>query len=297
MAPALGLALSQAHRLGRGPHRRDAELLPSTTSGPQAPEIDQPARTAQRGDQAPHPSGPHLPESGLLPAAGPGALRRDPRRVARRSPLPEYGLPQGAEEGPAASRSLKIATSTSAMTPNLHNLTYTTRHARRGRRRSSSARLSASMTPHEFIAKWRAAELKERSASQEHFIDLCRLLGEPTPAEADPSGEAYCFRARRAQGHRRRRLGRCLEAPPFRLGVQGQAGGSGRGVRSAPLVCAGAGESSAADRLRHAAVPDPHELDQLRQQDPRIRSRRPGRRRNSRPAQVGVLGPGAAATG
>ena len=49
------------------------------------------------------------------------------------------------------------------------------------------------MTPYEFIAKWRASELKERSASQEHFIDLCRLLGEPTPAEADPTGEAYCF--------------------------------------------------------------------------------------------------------
>ena len=49
------------------------------------------------------------------------------------------------------------------------------------------------MTPYEFIAKWRAAELKERSASQEHFIDLCRLLGEPTPAEADPTGETYCF--------------------------------------------------------------------------------------------------------
>ena len=49
------------------------------------------------------------------------------------------------------------------------------------------------MTPHEFIAKWRASELKERSASQEHFIDLCWLLGEPTPAEADPTGEAYCF--------------------------------------------------------------------------------------------------------
>ena len=49
------------------------------------------------------------------------------------------------------------------------------------------------MTPAAFIAKWRAAELKERSASQEHFIDLCRLLGEPTPAEADPTGESYCF--------------------------------------------------------------------------------------------------------
>ena len=49
------------------------------------------------------------------------------------------------------------------------------------------------MTPGAFITKWRASELKERSASQEHFIDLCRLLGEPTPAEDDPKGERYCF--------------------------------------------------------------------------------------------------------
>lgn len=49
------------------------------------------------------------------------------------------------------------------------------------------------MTPHEFIAKWKNADLKERAASQEQFIDLCRLLGEPTPAEADPKGEWYAF--------------------------------------------------------------------------------------------------------
>ncbi|MCY3701909.1 MAG: class I SAM-dependent DNA methyltransferase [Rhodospirillales bacterium] len=49
------------------------------------------------------------------------------------------------------------------------------------------------MTPGAFIAKWRASELKESSAAQEHFIDLCRLLGEPTPAQADPTGEHYCF--------------------------------------------------------------------------------------------------------
>ena len=50
-----------------------------------------------------------------------------------------------------------------------------------------------STEPSAFIAKWRASELKERSAAQEHFIDLCRLLGEPTPAEADPTGDRYCF--------------------------------------------------------------------------------------------------------
>ena len=49
------------------------------------------------------------------------------------------------------------------------------------------------MEPIEFIVKWRKSELKERSASQEHFLDLCRMLGEPTPAEADPSGQNYCF--------------------------------------------------------------------------------------------------------
>ena len=46
---------------------------------------------------------------------------------------------------------------------------------------------------HACITKWRSSELKERSASQEHFIDLCRLLGGPTPAEGNPAVETYCF--------------------------------------------------------------------------------------------------------
>ena len=62
-----------------------------------------------------------------------------------------------------------------------------------GREPGPWATLSAPMTPHEFINKWQASALKERSGSQEHFLDLCRLLGEQTPAEADPSGETYCF--------------------------------------------------------------------------------------------------------
>ena len=49
------------------------------------------------------------------------------------------------------------------------------------------------MTPGEFIVEWRSSELKERSGSQEHFIDLCRMLGEPTPADADPVGDSFCF--------------------------------------------------------------------------------------------------------
>ena len=49
------------------------------------------------------------------------------------------------------------------------------------------------MTPGAFIAKWRASELKERSAAQSHFNDLCRLLGEPSPTDADTTGDWYCF--------------------------------------------------------------------------------------------------------
>ena len=39
------------------------------------------------------------------------------------------------------------------------------------------------MTPHEFIAKWRASTLTERSASHQHFLDLCEPLDEPKPAD------------------------------------------------------------------------------------------------------------------
>jgi len=42
------------------------------------------------------------------------------------------------------------------------------------------------LTPEEFIKKWQAAELKERAAAQSHFNDLCHMLGEPTPTDADP---------------------------------------------------------------------------------------------------------------
>lgn len=49
------------------------------------------------------------------------------------------------------------------------------------------------MTPSEFAAKWRKSTRTERAASQEHFIDLCRMLGQKTPNEADPHGDWYAF--------------------------------------------------------------------------------------------------------
>jgi hypothetical protein len=49
------------------------------------------------------------------------------------------------------------------------------------------------MTPREFILKWREHALTERAAAHSHFIDICRLVGHPTPSEADPRGETYAF--------------------------------------------------------------------------------------------------------
>ena len=48
-----------------------------------------------------------------------------------------------------------------------------------------------------FKTKWHAYKGKESSAYQEHFNDLCRLLGQPTPAEADLSGtDFFAFQKR-----------------------------------------------------------------------------------------------------
>lgn len=51
----------------------------------------------------------------------------------------------------------------------------------------------AVLTPAEFAHKWAGNTRTERAAAQEHFIDLCRMLGVQTPNEADPTGADYAF--------------------------------------------------------------------------------------------------------
>lgn len=46
-----------------------------------------------------------------------------------------------------------------------------------------------SLTPQEFVNKWKRAEARERQSVQEHFLDLCALVGHPTPMAYDPTGE------------------------------------------------------------------------------------------------------------
>ena len=49
------------------------------------------------------------------------------------------------------------------------------------------------MTPQDFIRKWKPVALTERATAQEHFLDLCRLVGHPTPVEDDPAGDHFAF--------------------------------------------------------------------------------------------------------
>ncbi len=44
-----------------------------------------------------------------------------------------------------------------------------------------------------FVARWQRSTLTERSAAQQHFLDLYAVLGEPTPAAPDSAGTSYTF--------------------------------------------------------------------------------------------------------
>lgn len=49
------------------------------------------------------------------------------------------------------------------------------------------------MTPQDFIRKWSDSRIKESAGAQSHFNDLCALLNEKTPIDADRDGEWYAF--------------------------------------------------------------------------------------------------------
>jgi hypothetical protein len=51
----------------------------------------------------------------------------------------------------------------------------------------------AALTPQAFSKRWGESTLTERSSYQQHFLDLCDVLGAPKPAEKDPKGEFYTF--------------------------------------------------------------------------------------------------------
>lgn len=49
------------------------------------------------------------------------------------------------------------------------------------------------LTPQDFVSKWKRVTAREKQTYQEHFLDLCRLIGHQTPNEADPTGTRFAF--------------------------------------------------------------------------------------------------------
>lgn len=51
------------------------------------------------------------------------------------------------------------------------------------------------MLPQEFVSKWRGNTSSERRVYQQHFLDLCALVGHGTPAALDPESKFFTFEA------------------------------------------------------------------------------------------------------
>jgi len=67
------------------------------------------------------------------------------------------------------------------------------RDTRRGGGSISDLPVATSLSLPTFIARWQEMQLSERSAAQQHFLQLCQVLGQQTPAEVDPTGAFYTF--------------------------------------------------------------------------------------------------------
>ncbi len=118
------------------------------------------------------------------------------------------------------------------------------------------------MTPQQFITKWQRVQLSERSASQQHFLDLCELLEQPKPAAADPDGTEYTFErgvSKTGGGDgwadvwKRHHFGWEYKGKHKDLAAAYQS-------RRAGTLSRGPGEPAAPGRLRHGPIRGPHEL-------------------------------------
>lgn len=60
------------------------------------------------------------------------------------------------------------------------------------------------LTPAQFVKKWSPSQLKESASSQSHFLDICALVRQKPPVEADPQGQFFTFQAdaEKPQGER-----------------------------------------------------------------------------------------------
>ena len=55
--------------------------------------------------------------------------------------------------------------------------------------------MTTTRTPEAFVATWRGNTATERKIYQQHFIDLCALVGHPPPVQLDPESKFFTFEA------------------------------------------------------------------------------------------------------
>lgn len=55
--------------------------------------------------------------------------------------------------------------------------------------------MSTTRTPEAFVATWRGNTSTERKIYQQHFLDLCALVGHPPLVQLDPAGAFFTFEA------------------------------------------------------------------------------------------------------
>ena len=139
------------------------------------------------------------------------------------------------------------------------------------------------VTPAEFIAKWRPVALKERSAAQTHFNDLCRLLGLDDPVAADPNGDWFTFEKGASKATGGDGWADVWRKGAFGWEYKGTAQGPRRRPPPAPDVRGRAREPAAPRHLRHRPHRHPHQLHQHRPGGAHHPPRRPARRREARP--------------
>ncbi len=130
------------------------------------------------------------------------------------------------------------------------------------------------MTPAEFKRKWARYSVKETAAYQEHFNDLCALLGHPTPATADPTGsESFCFQKRVVKD-----VGLFALQEPDRIAEKPEAEREqkekfGRSISTIASLSRIAAEPTATRRLRFRSLHRSHEFQRHRSRDTRVYQR------------------------
>jgi hypothetical protein len=133
-------------------------------------------------------------------------------------------------------------------------------------RRKRNQSYNPVMDANSFIHKWAAAKGGERASAHEHFIDLCRLVGEQTPTEADPAGDFYAFEkgARTPDGNG---FADVWLKNHFAWEYKGKRKDLIAAYKQVSDYREALGNPPLLSRLRLRAIRNPHQLDQHREVD------------------------------